>query len=121
MTPVAEELKALTVYFDCGTTRIFEEKPRKYVFRASPHATMDNTGAARYLLAKKKDVALYSGINQNYAWGQDSWRDFVSTMDVLAPKATVDKELFPKLFAGEFGAEISTLLTSKSQVLHSSF
>jgi len=121
VTPVADELKALTVYFDCGTPRIFEEKPRKYVFRAAPHATMDNTGAARYLLAKKKDITLYSGINQNYAWGQDSWRDFVSTMGVLAPKAKVDKELFPKLFAGEFGAEISTLLTSKSQALHSSF
>ena len=121
VTPVADELKALTVYFDCGTPRIFEEKPRKYVFRASPHATMDNTGAARYLLAKKKDVTLYSGINQNYAWGQDSWRDFVGAMGVLAPKAKVDKELFPKLFAGEFGAEISTLLTSKSQALHSSF
>ena len=121
VTPVADELKALTVYFDCGTPRIFEEKPRKYVFRAAPHATMDNTGAARYLLAKKKDITLYSGINQNYAWGQDSWRDFVSTMGVLAPKAKVDKELFPKLFAGELGAEISTLLTSKSQALHSSF
>ena len=32
-----------------------------------------------------------------------------------------DKVLFPKLFAGEYGAEISTLLTSKSQVLHTSF
>jgi len=121
VTPVAEELKALTVYFDCGTPRIFEEKPRKYVFRPPPHATMDNTAAARYLLAKKKDVTLYSGINQNYAWGQDSWRDFVGSMNVLAPKSKVDKELFPKLFSGEFGAEISTLLTSKSQALHSSF
>jgi len=121
VTPVAEELKALTVYFDCGTPRIFEEKPRKYVFRAAPHATMDNTGAARYLIAKKKEIALFSGINQNYAWGQDSWRDFVSAMGVLAPTSKVDKELFPKLFAGEFGAEISTLLTSKSQALHSSF
>jgi branched-chain amino acid transport system substrate-binding protein len=121
VTPVAEELKALTVYFDCGTPRIFEEAARKYVFRASPHATMDNVGAARYLLAKHKDISVYSGINQNYAWGQDSWRDFVGAMKVLAPKAAVDKELFPKLFAGEYGAEISTLLTSKSQVLHTSF
>ncbi|HEY2137324.1 MAG TPA: ABC transporter substrate-binding protein [Xanthobacteraceae bacterium] len=121
VTPVAEELKALTVYFDCGTPRIFEEAPRKYVFRASPHATMDNVGAARYLLAKQKNVATFSGINQNYAWGQDSWRDFVGAMKVLAPASAVDKELFPKLFAGEYGAEISTLLTSKSQALHTSF
>jgi branched-chain amino acid transport system substrate-binding protein len=39
---------------------------------------MDNVGAARYLLAKLKDVKRFSGINQNYAWGQDSWRDFQS-------------------------------------------
>jgi branched-chain amino acid transport system substrate-binding protein len=121
VTPVAEELKALTVLYDCGTPRIFEEKPRSYVFRVSPHATMDNVAAARYLLAKKSDITSYSGLNQNYAWGQDSWRDFAAAMQVLAPKIAVDKVLFPKLFAGEYGAEISTLLTSKSQALHTSF
>jgi branched-chain amino acid transport system substrate-binding protein len=121
VTPVAEELKALTVFYDCGTPRIFEEKARSYVFRVSPHATMDSIGAARYLLAKKKNVTSYSGLNQNYAWGQDSWRDFVGAMKVLAPKVEVDKVLFPKLFAGEYGAEVSTLLTSKSQALHTSF
>src|SRR3982074_1042007 len=36
VTPGADELKALTVYFDCGTPGIFEETARKYVFRASP-------------------------------------------------------------------------------------
>jgi branched-chain amino acid transport system substrate-binding protein len=121
VTPVAEELKALTVFYDCGTTRIFEEKPRNYVFRVSPHATMDNVAAARYLVAKKKNITSFSGINQNYAWGQDSWRDFLGAMKVLAPKAEADKVLFPKLFAGEYGAEVSTLLTSKSQALHTSF
>jgi branched-chain amino acid transport system substrate-binding protein len=121
VTPVAEELKALTVFYDCGTPRIFEEKARTYVFRVSPHATMDSVGAARYLLAKKKNVTSYSGLNQNYAWGQDSWRDFVGAMKVLAPKVEVDKVLFPKLFAGEYGAEVSTLLTSKSHALHTSF
>src|SRR3974377_808790 len=100
VTPGAEELKALTVFYDCGTPRIFEEKPRAYVFRVSPHATMDNVAAARYLLAKKADSASYSGLNQNYAWGQDSWRDFAAAMQVLAPKIAVDKALFPKLFAG---------------------
>jgi branched-chain amino acid transport system substrate-binding protein len=121
VTPVAEELKALTVLYDCGTPRIFEEKARTYVFRVSPHATMDNVAAARYVLAKKKDLTSYSGINQNYAWGQDSWRDFDAAMKVLAPNSSADKVLFPKLFSGEYGAEVSTLLTSKSQVLHTSF
>jgi len=121
VAPVADELKALTVFYDCGTPRIFEEKQRTYVFRVSPHATMDNVAAARYILGKIKNLTTYSGINQNYAWGQDSWRDFDGSMKVLAPKAKADKVLFPKLFAGEYGAEISTLLTSKSQMLHTSF
>ncbi len=119
--PVADELQALTVFDVCGTPRIFEEKPRKYIFRVNPHATMDNVAAARYVLSKLKTINTYSGINQNYAWGQDSWRDFTLAMKTLAPQATADKVLFPKLFAGEFGAEISALLTSNAQVIHSSF
>jgi branched-chain amino acid transport system substrate-binding protein len=121
IAPVAEEMKQLTVLDICGTPRIFEEKPRHYVFRVNPTATMDNVAAAKYILAKRKDITLYSGINQNYAWGQDSWRDFQLAMKDLDPNATVDKELWPKLFAGEYGAEISTLLTSKAQFIHSSF
>jgi branched-chain amino acid transport system substrate-binding protein len=121
ITPVAEELKELTVLDICGTPRIFEEKPRHYVFRVNPHATMDNVAVAKYALSKFKDITVYSGINQNYAWGQDSWRDFRLAMKDLDPKAAVDKELFPKLFAGEYGAEISTLLTSNAQFIHSSF
>ena len=121
ITPVAEELKQLTVLDICGTTRIFEEKPRHYVFRVNAHATMDNVSAAKYALSKFKDISIYSGINQNYAWGQDSWRDFRLAMKNLDAKATIDKELFPKLFAGEYGAEISTLLTSNAQFIHSSF
>ena len=121
VAPVAEELQAFTVLDVCGTPRIFEEKPRKYVFRVNPHATMDNVAAAKYVLGRIKDVSVYSGINQNYAWGQDSWRDFNLSMKTLAAKATSDKVLFPKLFAGEFGAEISALLTSNAQIIHSSF
>ncbi|MGH6682148.1 MAG: ABC transporter substrate-binding protein, partial [Bradyrhizobium sp.] len=121
VAPVADELKQLTVFYDCGTPRIFEEKPRSYVFRVSPTATMDNVGAARYVRDKFPHLTSFSGINQNYAWGQDSWRDFVGAMKVLMPKAKPDKVLFPRLFAGEYGAEISTLLTSKSKLLHTSF
>src|SRR5215475_11264127 len=121
VAPVAEELQAFTVLDVCGTPRIFEEKPRKYVFRVNPHATMDNVAAAKYVVDKMKNVSVYSGINQNYAWGQESWRDFNLSMKTLAPQATTDKVLFPKLFAGEFGAEISALLTSNAQIIHSSF
>src|SRR5437762_12410066 len=39
--PVAEELRVLTVLFDCGTTRVFEEAKYKYVFRTAAHTGID--------------------------------------------------------------------------------
>ena len=120
VAPVAEELQVLTVFFDCGTPRIFEETDYKYVFRTAPHATMDGVGAARYVLDHMGEIGSYAGVNQNYAWGQDSWRDFVLSMKALAPDATIDKELFPKLFAGEYGSEVSALQVSGAEALHSS-
>src|SRR3954468_13659908 len=49
VAPVAEELKKLTVFFDCGTPRIFEENSYKYLFRTDAHAAMDNVAAALYV------------------------------------------------------------------------
>jgi branched-chain amino acid transport system substrate-binding protein len=121
VAPVAEELKALTIFFDCGTPRIFEDGSYKYVFRTSSHAAMDNVAAALYvteMLPKAKKIA---GINQNYAWGQDSWNDFEATMKVLRPGVEVTTSQMPKLLAGQYGAEVSALMAGKPDVIHSSF
>jgi len=117
---VADELKMLTVLADCGTPRVFEEGSYKYVFRTGPHAVMDNVAAARYLLAMNPDAKSIAGINQNYAWGQDSWKDFSTSMIQLQPATEIITEQFPKIFAGQYGAEISTLLASRPDVIHSS-
>lgn len=121
IAPLADELKKLTIFFDCGTPRIFEDASYKYLFRTGAHATMDNVAAARYLLARKPDVKTIAGINQNYAWGQDSWTDFKLSMQTLKPDAKIVTEQFPKLGAGQYGAEISALLVEKPDVVHSSF
>src|SRR5688572_13847925 len=121
IAPVAEELKKLTNFFDCGTPRIFEDNDYKYVFRTSPTATMDSVGAARYVKDAKPGVKSIAGINQNYAWGQDSWGDFEAAMKVLVPSVEVKTSQMPKLFAGQYNAEISALLSAKPDVIHSSF
>jgi len=123
IAPVAEKSKKLTVLFDCGTPQIFEDiiPNPKYVFRTGAHATMDNVGAARYLLATGTKADSIAGINQNYAWGQDSWRDFSESMKVLKSGVKVATEQFPKIYAGQYGSEISALLTKKPGIIHSSF
>ncbi len=121
VAPLAEELKKLTVLFDCGTPRIFEDASYKYLFRTGPTATMDNVAAAFYVTQMKPNIKKFSGINQNYAWGQDSWNDFEAAMKALKPGIEVGTSQMPKLLAGQYGAEVSALLTSGAEVVHSSF
>ena len=123
--PVSEELKILTIQTICGTPRVFEElvTDPKYVFRTINTATANNVSAARYIASRYKDkVKGYVGINQNYAWGQDSLRDFELAMASLVPNAkAADQHQFPKLFAGQYGTEISALSRAKENLVHSSF
>jgi branched-chain amino acid transport system substrate-binding protein len=121
IAPVAEELRKLTILFDCGTPRIFEDASYKYVFRTGPSGTMDNVAAALYALERNPNIRSIAGINQNYAWGQDSWTDFEAAMKALKPGIEVKTSQMTKLFAGQFGAEISTLLSSGADLIHSSF
>jgi len=81
---------------------------------------MDNVAAARYVLARNKNVKTIAGINQNYAWGQDSWNDFKASMQALDPNIKITTEQFPKLLAGQYGTEISALLVEQPDVIHTS-
>jgi branched-chain amino acid transport system substrate-binding protein len=121
IAPVAEEAKKLTVFFDCGTPRIFEDGSYKYVFRTTSTATMDNVAAALYVTEMLPQTKKIAGINQNYAWGQDSWADFEAAMKALKPDVQVTTSQMPKMLAGQYGAEISALMSANPDVIHSSF
>lgn len=121
VAPVAEEIKGLTVAFDCGTARLFEDAQYKYVFRTNAHQTIDSIGAARYLLLQNPDVKTVAGINQNYSWGQDSWANFRDTLLKLKPDVEILSEQFPKFGAAEFSAELSALAQVAPEYIHSSF
>ena len=120
VAPVAEEMKKFLILYDCGTPRIFEDGKYNYVFRTAAHATMDNVALARYLKARNVKVQRYNMINQDYAWGQDSKKDFTLVMEQLYKDAKVDADLLPKFGAGQYGTEISVLLTKPADILHSS-
>jgi branched-chain amino acid transport system substrate-binding protein len=120
VAPAAEQLKKMLVLMDCGTPRIFEENKFKYVFRSAAHGGMDNIAMARYLVKQGLKVADVGAINQDYAWGQDSWKDFKGSLAQLEPEAKAKVELWPKLFAGQYGTEISTLLQEKPGLVYSS-
>jgi branched-chain amino acid transport system substrate-binding protein len=120
VAPVAEEMKKFLILYDCGTPRIFEENKYQYVFRTASHAAMDNVALARYLKSRNVKVERYNMINQDYAWGQDSRKDFVLSMEQLYKGAKPDADLLPKFGAGQYGTEISALSSKPADILHSS-
>src|SRR5215468_239351 len=120
VAPIAEELKKMLVLMDCGTPRIFEEGKYNYVFRTAAHATMDNVGLIRYMKAKNVKMGTLSAINQDYAWGQDSRADFVAAAEQLYPGVKLQTDLLPKFGAGQYGTEISALVSAGSDVVYSS-
>jgi branched-chain amino acid transport system substrate-binding protein len=120
VAPVAEELKKFLILYDCGTPRIFEDGKYNYVFRTASHATMDNVALARYLKARNVKIDSFNLINQDYAWGQDSRKDFTLSMEKLYPGAKPGEDLLPKFGAGQYGTEISALMAKPADVTHSS-
>jgi len=120
VAPVAEELKKFLILYDCGTPRIFEDNSFRYVFRTAAHATMDNVAMARYLKTRNIPVKSFSMINQDYAWGQDSRKDFMLSMANLYPEAKPVVDQLPKFGAGQYGTEISALMSQPVDLIHSS-
>ena len=120
VAPVAEEMKKFLILYDCGTPRIFEDNKYSYVFRTASHAAMDNVALVRYLKARNVKVDTFNMINQDYAWGQDSKKDFTWSMEKLYPAAKPGEDQLPKFGAGQYGTEISALMAKPADVTHSS-
>jgi branched-chain amino acid transport system substrate-binding protein len=120
VAPIAEQLKQVTLFYTCGTPRIFEEASYKYVFRTAATSIIDNVALARYLKQRNVKVQKINMINQDYAWGHDSKIDFLGAMSKLHPGSQLGADLLPKFGAGQYGAEISVLSSTQADILYSS-
>jgi branched-chain amino acid transport system substrate-binding protein len=117
VAPVAEDLKVLNVMWDCGTEKILEDRSYKYVVRTQANAVTEMVATVVYLLKAKSDFKTIAVINQDYAWGRDSWEIFRNALLALKPDTKVVAELFPKFGAVDFSTEITRLQALKPDVI----
>lgn len=117
VAPLAEDLKVLNIMWDCSTQRIFEERNYEYVFRTQANATPEMLSTLLYLLKVKPDFKTIAVVNQDYAWGRDSWSMFSTALKALRPDVKVVGEFFPKFGSPDYSAEISRLLTLRPDVI----
>lgn len=122
VAPVADELKKLTIIHICGTYHLFEDQPRKYVVRASSHGVTDSIASALYAVQVKPDLKTVAAINDDYAWGRDSWELFSHTLKKIKPDVQIldDAVLWPKAFIGEYSAELTKLEAAHPDIIHTS-
>jgi branched-chain amino acid transport system substrate-binding protein len=116
-TPLADEMKRPTLLWDCGTQRIFEDNRFEYSFRTQANATPEVLSALLYLLRAKPDFRNIAVVNQDYAWGRDSWEIFRTAMQALKPGIRVSAELFPRFGATDYSTEITRLLALRPDVV----
>ena len=117
LAPVGEDLKVLNVMWDCGTEKILENKRYKYVVRTQANATSEMVATVLHLLRTKPNFKTIAVINQDYAWGRDSWEIFINTLRALKPDVQVVAELFPKFGSTDFSSEISRLQALSPDVI----
>ncbi len=117
IAPVAEDLKVLNIMWDCGTEKVLEEKRYRYVSRTQANATTEMVATVLYLLKTKPDIKSIAVMNQDYAWGRDSWELFRNTLLTLKPDVKIVAELFPKFGATDYSTEISRLQALRPEVI----
>jgi branched-chain amino acid transport system substrate-binding protein len=117
LAPVAEDLKVLNVMWDCGTEKILENKRYKYVVRTQANATSEMVATVLHLLRNKPNFKTLAVVNQDYAWGRDSWEIFINTLRAMKPDVQVVAELFPKFGSADFSSEISRLQALNPDVI----
>ncbi|MBV1799975.1 ABC transporter substrate-binding protein [Siccirubricoccus sp. G192] len=116
-TPLSDEMRKTTVLWDCGTQRIFEEGPHPFAFRTQGYATPEVLAPLLYLLKHKPDFRSIAVINQDYAWGRDSWEIWKTAMDTLKPGVRVVAEMFPRFGATDYSTEVTRLLAARPDVI----
>lgn len=119
IAPLAEDLKVLNFMWDCGTQTILEQNKYRYVFRPQANATPEVLAPLLYLLKTKPDFKTIAVVNQDYAWGRDSWAIFSAALKQLKPDVQIVAELFPKFGAPDYSTEVSRLLALRPDVVMS--
>jgi branched-chain amino acid transport system substrate-binding protein len=122
MGPVAEEMKALTLFWD-GTTQdgVKETMPNKrYVFCSTDNeceAVMASLLTVKHWKGKFKRVA---GINPDYSYGRNNFAAFIALLKKFGIQHEVVAEQWPKVGTTDLNSHVAALKAAKPDLVFSS-
>ena len=80
LVPLAEDLKVLNLMWDCGTPSILEARRTATASAPRPTPRRRCWRSCIYLLKTKPDFKTIAVVNQDYAWGRESWEIFSTAL-----------------------------------------
>jgi len=122
MGAVAEEMKALTLFWD-GTTQdgVKETMPHpRYIFRSTDNeceAVMGSLLAIKYWKGKFKRVA---GINPDYSYGRNNFAAFQALLKKFGVEHEIVADQWPKVGTLDLTSHVAALKASKPDLVFSS-
>jgi branched-chain amino acid transport system substrate-binding protein len=122
MGPVAEEMKALTIFWD-GTTQDGVKETMaspRYIFRSTDNeceAVMGSLLAVKHWKGKFKTVA---GINPDYSYGRNNFAAFIALLKKFGIEHQVVAEQWPKVGTTDLNSHVAALKAAKPDLVFSS-
>src|SRR6188474_3289549 len=122
MGAVAEEMKALTIFWD-GTTQDGVKETManpRYVFRSTDNeceAVMGSLLAIKYWKGKFKTVA---GINPDYSYGRNNFAAFQALLKKYNVEHTIVADQWPKVGTTDLNSHVAALKAAQPDLVFSS-
>lgn len=112
---IIHEHKVLHLAATSNSSKIVNENYTPYTFQFGPNSRMQSgaTVVAVAELIKKRGWTRYVTMGQDYEWGRDAQRVFVSQLSEVSPDTKLVKELWCKLGETDFSSYITAIMAMK--------
>lgn len=123
LTEVSKQYKKIFIGTDHASTQLTTDKFQPYYFRVSNNTFQSMAAGALYLkeLQQTKPWQTIAYIGPDYAYGHDQWEELRYNLDRFGVKYKVVGEYWPKLFAPDYTAFITSIINDKPDILVSGF
>ena len=119
LTEVSKQNKKIFIGTDHASTQLTVDKFQPYYFRVSNNTFQSMAAGALYLkeLKQTKPWETVAYIGPDYAYGHDQWDELRYNLDRMGIKYKVVGEYWPKLYAPDYTAYITSIIKDKPDVL----
>src|SRR5262245_48190083 len=120
ISPIAKENKIVFVVPVVKTDQLVtKENLHPYVFRTASNTTIEGRTAAE-IMAKWPNVKRAATMSQDYAFGQDVTRAFVTHLKKLRPDIEIVDQQWPKLGEADYTTFINAQMAKKPDAVFTS-